>query len=61
LQQLPIESLLPILVLKHLGSIASKFEIQPKYIEYGYDPDSNLGTKTKFAKKKQHNLKEIDS
>lgn len=48
-------------MLKHLGSIASKFEIQPKYIEYGYDPDSNLGTKTKFAKKKQHNLKEIDS
>jgi hypothetical protein len=48
-------------VLKHLGSVASKFEIQPNFIEYGYDPDSTLGNASKFAKKKQNNLKEIET
>jgi len=60
LANLPIESLMPILFLKHMGSMAKTFEVQTDFIEYGYDPESTFG-RGKPSVKKQSMLKEIES
>jgi len=39
LSNLPVESFLPMLLLKHLGSFARDFEISPNFFEYGFDQE----------------------
>lgn len=39
LSNLPVESFLPMLLLKHLGSFARDFEINPNFFEYGFDQE----------------------
>lgn len=62
LQNLPVESMMPILFLKHVSSIAKDFEVTPEFIEYGIDPDTNFGrSQGQASAKKQKMLKEIES
>ena len=60
LKTLPVESLMPVLMLKHLGSFASFMDVRKEHIEYGFDPDSSFGRKQPSARK-QSMLKEVDS
>jgi hypothetical protein len=60
LKTLPVESLMPVLMLKHLGSFANFMDVRKEHIEYGFDPDSTFGRKTPSARK-QSMLKEVDS
>jgi hypothetical protein len=39
LETLPVESLLPMLILKHAGAFAKTFIVNPQYLEFGYDPE----------------------
>lgn len=59
LVHLPVESLLPLLVLKNLSSLSTSFSLDPQTLEYGFDPD--LAFKKTAPKKKLAMLKEIDS
>ena len=56
---LPVESLLPILLLKNLESLSTQFELSPEHIEYGFDPD--LFVHNEVPKRKAAMLKEIES
>jgi hypothetical protein len=60
LQTLPVESLMPVLMLKHLGSFASTMIVSPDNIEYGFNPDQSFGRKAPSARKASM-LKEIES
>lgn len=59
LVSLPVESLLPILVLKNFATLSTSFDIEPEHLEYGFDPDVAFMGKT--PEKKKAMLKEIDS
>jgi hypothetical protein len=39
LSNLPVESFLPLLLMKHLGSFAKDFEVTPDFLEYGFDTE----------------------
>lgn len=60
LQNLPVESLMPLLFLKHISTVAKNFEVTPEFFEYGMDPDQGFGRKAPSARKNKM-LKEIDS
>ena len=59
LVHLPVESLLPLLVLKNFSSLSTTFTLDPEQLEYGFDPD--VAFKKTPPKKKLAMLKEIDS
>ena len=59
LVHLPVESLLPLLLLKNFASVSTSFEISPQQLEYGFDPD--LAFLEEIPAKKMAMLKEIDS
>lgn len=61
LLHLPVESLLPIMILKNLASMSTSFEISPAHLEYGFDPDVAFGGAKKMSPRKKEMLKEIDS
>jgi len=39
LTNLPVESFLPLLMMKHLASFAKDFDITPEHLEYGFDTE----------------------
>lgn len=39
LADLPVESFVPMMFGKHVGSFASEFEITPEFVTYGFDPE----------------------
>ena len=59
LVHLPVESPLPLLVLKNFSSLSTTFTLDPYQLESGFDPD--LAFKKSPPKKKLAMLKEIDS
>ena len=61
LGKLPLESFLPMLVLKQIGSVTTIFEVTPVHLEYGFDPEIFYKNERPFFKKKRSMLKEIDS
>jgi len=61
LGKLPLESFLPMILLKQISSVAKTFEITPNYLEYGFDPEVFYAKDRPFFKKKRSMLKEIDS
>lgn len=53
---------MPILFLKNMAGIMSSTNVTKEFIEFGYDPESKFGKKTKAQiAKKQSMLKPIDS
>jgi len=50
LASLPVESLLPILLLKNLGSLSTTFDLNSEVLEYGFDPDIAFGKKMSAKK-----------
>jgi hypothetical protein len=60
LSQLPVESLAPILILKHMSALATFMDLAPDHIEVGYDPELGF-SRGKPSAKKQALLAEIDS
>ena len=61
LGKLPLESFLPMLLLKQIGSVAKTFSVSPQYLEYGFDPEVFYQDGRPIFKKKKSMLKEIDS
>lgn len=61
LGKLPLESFLPMLLLKQIGSVARTFKISPQSLEYGFDPEVFYKNDRPYFKKKKSMLKEIDS
>ena len=63
LSNLPVESFLPLLLMKHFGSFAKDFEITQNFIEYGFDTEmifDNYRAKTPGGSaRKRGMLKEI--
>lgn len=58
---MPVESFLPMLALRHIGSFSKDFSISPEGIEYGFDPEMYFERVRETPKKKQSLLKAIDS
>lgn len=62
LSNLPVESFLPLLLMKHLGSFAKDFEVTPDFLEYGFDTEMIFDAqKSKNQAKKKSLLKEIET
>lgn len=61
LTNLPVESFLPLLLMKHLGSFAKTFEVTPRHLEYGFDPEMMYERQRPASKKKSDLYKEINS
>lgn len=59
--KLPLESFLPMLVIKQISSVAKTFKISPDYLDYGFDPEIFYSKERPYFKKKRSMLKEIDS
>lgn len=38
LKTLPVESLIPVILLQNLGTIAERFDIETDTVEYGFNP-----------------------
>lgn len=58
---LPVESVTPLLMLKQLSSFARNFVINMDCFEYGFDPEMIFERIRKPSAKKQSMLKEIDT
>ena len=58
---MPIESFLPILVLRYVGSFARSQLIAPDRLEYGFDPEMIYSKWRPHNSKKESMLKEINS
>lgn len=61
LGKMPLESFLPMLLLKQISMVATTFEITPDHLDYGFDPEIFYKNERPFFKKKRSMLKEIDS
>jgi hypothetical protein len=61
LGKMPLESFLPMLLLKQISSVATTFEITPDHLDFGFDPEIFYKQDRPFFKKKRSMLKEIDS
>jgi hypothetical protein len=63
LADLPVESFVPMMFGKHVGSFASEFEITPDFVTYGFDPEpAMMGMRPEgMQKRRQKLLKEINS
>lgn len=60
---LPVESFIPLLFAKHLGSFAHEYDITPQSLTFGFDPETLTAKKRPFANptRKKPLLKEIKS
>ena len=58
---MPVESFLPMLALRHLGSFSKEFSLSPEGIEYGFDPEMYFEKLRETPKKKKSLLKAIES
>jgi len=60
---LPVESFIPLLFAKHLGSFAQEYDITPKALTFGFDPETLTASKRPFSNptRKRPLLKEIKS
>ena len=58
---MPVESFLPMLALRHIGTFSREFSISPQSIEYGFDPEMYFERMRETPKKKKGLLKAIDS
>jgi hypothetical protein len=60
---LPVESFIPLLFAKHLGSFAQEYDINPEALTFGFDPETLTASKRPFAQphRKKPLLKEIKS
>lgn len=58
---MPVESFLPMLALRHIGSFSKEFSLSPDSIEYGFDPEMYFERMRETPKKKKGLLKAIDS
>lgn len=68
LVNLPVQSLLPMLLIRHLGAFTQKFSITEDYLEFGVDMEEWARGKyaspvyeSKHAQRKQKLMKEIES
>ena len=62
LSNLPVESFLPLLLMKHLASFAKDFDITPEHLEYGFDTEMIFELdKSKSSSRKRTLLKEIET
>lgn len=61
ISNLPVESFLPLLVLRHVGSIAHTRNLTSKLFEYGFDPEMIYERYRPKSAKKDSMLKAIDS
>ena len=59
---MPVESFLPMLALRHVGSFSKEFDLSAeKGFEYGFDPEMYFERMRETPKKKPGLLKAIDS
>ena len=58
---MPVESFLPMLALRHLGSFSKEFKLSPESVEYGFDPEMYFEQMRETPTKKKGLLKDIDS
>lgn len=58
---MPVESFLPMLALRHIGSFSKEFSLGPQNIEFGFDPEMYFERLRETPKKKKGLLKAIDS
>ncbi len=58
---MPVESFLPMLALRHIGSFSSEFNLAPDSIEYGFDPEMYFERVRPTPRKKKGLLKAIES
>ena len=58
---MPVESFLPMLALRHIGSFSKEFSMSPESFEYGFDPEMYFEQLRETPKKKPSLLKDIDS
>lgn len=60
---LPVESFIPLLFAKHLGSFAQEYDINPKALTFGFDPETLTASKRPYSQphRKKPLLKAIKS
>ena len=58
---MPVESFLPMLALRHIGSFSREFSYSPEAFEFGFDPEMYFERMRETPKKKPGLLKAIDS
>jgi hypothetical protein len=60
---LPVESFVPMMFGKHVGSFAAQFDINPDFVTYGFDPEPAMAgfRPESMQKRRQKLLKEINS
>ena len=58
---MPVESFLPMLALRHIGSFSKEFSLGPQNIEFGFDPEMYFERMREAPKKKKGLLKAIES
>lgn len=61
ISDLPVESFLPLLVLRHLGSFAKSTDMTSKHFQYGFDPEMVYEKYRPKTTKKDALLKPIES
>lgn len=61
ISNLPVESFLPLLVLRHIGSLAQQTQMTQEWFEYGFDPEIVYEQYRPKSNKKSELLKPIDS
>ena len=61
LSLMPVESFLPIILIRHIGGFAIEQSISSTAIEYGFDPEMVFEQSRPIPKKKAEMLKEIKS
>jgi len=61
LSAMPVESFLPLILIRHVGGFAKEQMISPEAIEYGFDPEMVFERVRPTPAKKASMLKEINS
>lgn len=58
---MPVESFLPVILIRHIGSFAMEQKLSPVSVEFGFDPEMVFERVRPMPKKKTAMLKPIDS
>lgn len=61
IKHMPVETFMPVLLMRHLGSAAKTFNIASDFIEYGFDTEMIYAKYRNKSKRKTGLLKEINS
>lgn len=61
LANMPVESFLPMILIRHVGGFAMEQKINPEAVEFGFDPEMLFGKARTIPKAKKGMLKEIAS